>query len=291
MPERSRVTMADVARASGVSRATVSFVLNDTANQSIPETTRERVRRAAADLGYVPHSIARALREGVSRLVVLEAGGLPPGHSLESFVEGLEEELSTTGHGLLVSYGGRSRAMLDAVAPRAVVDLPALYADGGRAAAMTQVAYLHDLGHRAVAVAEPARSDPVTALLADHVRAAARELRMPEPRSLPVDDAGTTGVRLRALAHDRQVTAVAAVTDDLALCVLAAMADLGLRAPDDLAVIGFDETRHGALWRPALTTVHIDARAYGRRVARATLGLPAGDAQPAPARVVRRATA
>lgn len=81
------------------------------------------------------------------------------------------------------------------------------------------------------------------------------------------------------------------VNNDLALGVLAAMTDLGLTAPDDLAVIGFDDAPHGALWRPALTTVHIDARAFGRRSARMALGLPVRDARPAPARVIRRTSA
>ncbi|MFC7643208.1 LacI family DNA-binding transcriptional regulator [Streptosporangium lutulentum] len=307
MPGTGRATMRDVAQASGVSRTTVSFVLNDTADQTIPETTRERVRRAAEDLGYVPHSIARALREGASRIVVLEAGGLPRGHSLESFIDGLDEELSAAGHGLLVSYGDRSRAstrtVLDAVSPRAVIDLPALYsrpdrdvADGGwidglAAHAMTQVSYLRSRGHLVIATAVPTRPDPIMALLDGHVRAAARELGMPEPRSLPVDETGATAPDLRAVTRDAPISAVAALTDDLALGVLAAMADLGLTAPRDLAVIGFDDTRHGSLWRLALTTVHIDARAYGRRTARAALGLPAGDSIAAPARVIQRASA
>lgn len=327
MTGERRVTMGDVARASGVSRATVSFVLNGTANQTIPEATRERVQRAAADLGYVPHSIARALREGASRIVILKAGGLPRGHSLESFIDGLDEELSAAGHGLLVSYGEAARAstrtVQEAVAPRAVVDLPALYsgpdnehADGGwsdglAAHAMTQIAYLHAQGHQQIAVAAPTEPDPVMTLLATHMDAAARELGMPEPVPLPVRlpsvgpsadssagaSAGSSGADVSAgpsVGLDAvvgSVTAVAAPTDDLALSVLAAMADRGLTAPGDLAVIGFDDTPHGALWRPALTTVHIDAAAFGRRAARLALGLPAGDAQPTPARVIRRTTA
>jgi len=60
---KPRVTITDVAAASGVSRATVSFVLRDSPGQTISAATRERVRRTARDLGYVPHAIARALRE------------------------------------------------------------------------------------------------------------------------------------------------------------------------------------------------------------------------------------
>ena len=74
-----RATMKDVARASGVSPATVSFVLNETGTQTIPAATRERVRQAAAELGYKPHGLARALRSGSLRVVVLKAARLPNG--------------------------------------------------------------------------------------------------------------------------------------------------------------------------------------------------------------------
>ena len=74
--DRHRATMRDVARASGVSPATVSFVMNDTPGQTISPETRTKVRRAAAELGYTAHPIARALREGASRIIVLDLGGL-----------------------------------------------------------------------------------------------------------------------------------------------------------------------------------------------------------------------
>ena len=66
-----RVTLRDVAAAAGVSRATAGFVLSDAPGIAISAATRQRVRDTARDLGYVPHSIARALREGSSRIIVL----------------------------------------------------------------------------------------------------------------------------------------------------------------------------------------------------------------------------
>jgi DNA-binding LacI/PurR family transcriptional regulator len=63
-----RVTLRDVAAAAGVSRATAGFALNNTDRMRISEETRRRVRETAQDLGYIPHSIARALREGSSRV-------------------------------------------------------------------------------------------------------------------------------------------------------------------------------------------------------------------------------
>ena len=63
---RRRATSADVARLAGVSRTTVSFVLNDRPNSSIAEETRQRVLAAAAELGYHVHGAARALAGGAS---------------------------------------------------------------------------------------------------------------------------------------------------------------------------------------------------------------------------------
>ena len=78
----------------------------------------------------------------------------------------------------------------------------------------------------------------------------------------------------------------------MALRVLAAMRSLGLAAPADLAVIGFDDNGYGALTSPTLTTVHIDAEAHGRQAARAVLGLdPDPGHSPAPGRVVIRDSA
>jgi DNA-binding LacI/PurR family transcriptional regulator len=71
--DAKRATLRDVAAAAGVSRALAGFVLGDDHGKSIPEATRERVRAAAQSLGYAPHGIARALREGSSRVVVLLA--------------------------------------------------------------------------------------------------------------------------------------------------------------------------------------------------------------------------
>ena len=63
-------TSADVARAAGVSRSTVSLVLNDTPGARFPEATRARVLAAAADLGYVVNRAAADLRRGASRTVI-----------------------------------------------------------------------------------------------------------------------------------------------------------------------------------------------------------------------------
>ena len=75
-----RVTSADVAREVGVSRATVSYLLNNTPGQSISAETRRRVLEAAERLGYMPNRNARALRLGRSDIVLFPLGDAPLSH-------------------------------------------------------------------------------------------------------------------------------------------------------------------------------------------------------------------
>ncbi|RIK34609.1 MAG: hypothetical protein DCC55_32835 [Chloroflexi bacterium] len=64
-------TQADVARLAGVSRTTVSYVLNNNTSVSIPEETRERIWKAAAELNYTPHTQAQRLRSGKTRTITM----------------------------------------------------------------------------------------------------------------------------------------------------------------------------------------------------------------------------
>lgn len=304
MPER-RATMRDVARASGVSPATVSFVLNDAPEQTISPQTRAKVLEAAEQLGYRPHPIARALREGNSRLVVLTVGPLPRAPMLESFIGGLDDELAAAGHGLLVSFSGlglrAGSAAVDAVNPRAIIDLPRLYErpgdgidDGGWVDGMAshlhaQLAYLAGAGHRRIAIASPADPSPFERLLTGYSVTAAGRLGMLDPVLLT--DGDTDALLRTTDAGADSVTAVAAQTDTVAFSVLSTLLDNGMRVPDQVAVIGLGDAQEAALWRPPLTTVRVDARSYGRRLARQVLGLPLGDAAPTPTHIIRRATA
>src|SRR5690606_26491156 len=77
-----RVTAADVARSLGLSRATVGFVFNDTPGQSISDATKQRVFAEAQRLGYRPHTAARALASGRSRLVLLVLPDWPLDHAM-----------------------------------------------------------------------------------------------------------------------------------------------------------------------------------------------------------------
>src|SRR5580693_8085598 len=167
-----RITLRDVAEASGVSQSTVSFVLNEVPNQTISPATRERVRSAARDLGYVPHGIARALMEGSSRIVVLNIGRYREGNYSRNFIRGLDKELALYGFALLVRHGHSSQSDADqianVIAPRAVLQFGEAYLTGheledsgegwknGMAAhVLLQFRYLAERGHSRIAVALP----------------------------------------------------------------------------------------------------------------------------------------
>jgi DNA-binding LacI/PurR family transcriptional regulator len=304
-----RATLRDVAAASGVSRAAAGFALSDSPRVSVSEATRERVRQAALELGYAPHGIARALREGSSRIVVLLVESGMEGNYARTYIRGLDSELAARGHVLLVRHGmaagSSTQHVLDAVAPRAVLRFGENYLkpghelddggwNGGLAGnTLVQLRYLVSRGHSCIALALPEGDPPLGPVRGRFAAEAAEMLEIPVPRylSVPADRAAAaSAIRAFRAAHD-SVTAVAAFDDEAALRVIAAAADLGLTVPDDLAVIGFDDTEYGALSTPALTTVHINAEEHGRKTARLILSLDAGGFTAAPAEVIVRQSA
>lgn len=310
-----RVTLADVAQASGVSSSTVSFVLNQRADQTISEPTRERVLRAARELGYSPHGIARALREGSSRIVVvIVRRGLDTNYA-RSFIRGLDGELRLHDHAALVRHGDEDTAatlaLLDTIMPRAVLDVGGNYLtgellddpgggwrDGIAAHSALQIRHLAEAGHREIAMAvggglEATGGERLADVRLRFAREAAVELGLPPIVELTLATPRPAGAQaLRTFLQDHpQTSAIAALDDGVALRALAALRDLGIAVPEQIAVIGFDDNGFGALATPSLTTIAIDAAAHGRRAARTVLGLDADDIEPAPGRVVRRESA
>src|SRR4051812_42919145 len=183
---RRRVTAADVARSLGVSRATVGFVLNDTAGQTISEATRARVLAEAARLGYRPHTAAQALASGRSHLILLVLPDWPMEYSMRRNLEEASLVLEDAGYSL-VTYtpheSSKVRPLWESLNPDVVIgmlpfsedDIESLHANGvnrivpdpdGAAAweegasittgPSLQVRHLHELGHRRIAFAAPA---------------------------------------------------------------------------------------------------------------------------------------
>ena len=89
-----RVTSLDVAKRAGVSRTTVSFVLNNVPGMQISDTTRKRVLQAARDLGYVPDAAAQALASGRSKTIGLLLARHPHVIASDMFLTQLLEVLT-----------------------------------------------------------------------------------------------------------------------------------------------------------------------------------------------------
>lgn len=310
------VTSADVARESGVSRTTVSYVLNATQGVQISAATRERVRQTAERLGYAPSAAARTLRTGRSDLVLCVLPDWPIGPVVDSLLELLASELGARGLAVLVHHGRGSRPLAElwrSVTPRAVVGFTAFAPEDERAMRLAgiqvvgtaletdprapgvhavsqvrigrlQVEHLADRGHRSIAYAAP--TDPrLTDFVTGRLRGARLECAargLPEPTVREVDlDRGAAADAVRGWrAVDVPVTAVAAYNDEVALAVLAGLRAVGLRVPQDVAVIGVDDVPAARLAEPSLTSVSQGIEAQARYLSGAVLAAIDGAAEP-----------
>jgi DNA-binding LacI/PurR family transcriptional regulator len=294
-PERTppaHITSADVARAAGVSRTTVSFVLNDTPSTRVSDATQARVLAAAEELGYVPHAAARSLRAGSSDLVVLPTAGSAIGRLFSDWLDALETALDHRGY-TVVLHGNRSTDPVTAarawaqLRPAAVFDLN----DGRLTPPTAQI--LTRAGVRAVVAAASAPVEGVYTLVGDHseIGAAAAEhlvargrrrlgVVMPVERGLAVfAEPRLAGVRRVAAEHGAAVTplplrytdqaaselaelcwelgldAVFGYNDEYAALLSAAPGDSGVAVPGDIAVVGADDLLLARVVRPRLTSV------------------------------------
>src|SRR4051794_10846687 len=297
-----RPTAADVARQAGVSRATVSYVLNDTPHQVIPEQTRRRVLDAAAELGYTPSAAARALSSGRSDVVLLLLPDWPIGPSVGSLLENLSTALAEHGYTFVAHPRSAGRPVTEvwkAITPAAVVTFEeldemdavrlraagvelAVALFGGRRGARAmdvpeqrtgrlQAEHLAATGHRRLGYACP--DDPRVAVFAEPrlegVRQACAELGLAEPLVLtvPLDAEGAAVAVAGWRAAQPPVTGVCAYNDEVAMAVLAGARREGLEVPRDLAVVGVDNIPAAAVASPGLTTVEADLEALAGHIA------------------------
>ncbi|MGW0246226.1 LacI family DNA-binding transcriptional regulator [Nocardia goodfellowii] len=303
-----RSTSADVALAAGVSRTTVSFVLNNRPGQSIPEDTRQRVLEAARRLDYRPHASGRALAAGRSDIVLLSIPDIPIGPGISRFIEELATALAE--HRLtLVTHlaGAHGRALPDVCAtvnasvvvglspfePAVVEVLHRAGADvvlpetHGEAAVMQpvgrmQAEHLIDRGHRELGYALPAH--PNLRAMAEErlvgVRDACADCGLEPPVVLETSlEVATAAVAVGEWLR-RSVTGVCAFNDETAMAVLAGLRAQGLAAPADLAVIGADDIPTAGLTVPPLTTVSFDLPAAGHRRAATIVAALTGGSVP-----------
>ncbi|MBL8341479.1 MAG: LacI family DNA-binding transcriptional regulator [Rubrivivax sp.] len=292
----SSPTIDDVARAAGVSTATVSRALN--APDTVRPALREKVLAAVERLGYVAHAGARALSLNRSGTV----GAVVPTIDNAIFAQGLQafqRRMAAAGRVVLIAFSDydpeqeqtQVQALLargvDALALTGISQRPELLARlaqrglpwvhtgsfpapagaacvgfRNRAAVMRAVHYLLDLGHRRIAMLAgiTAGNDRAAERVAG-VREALARAGLKLPAALLAESAYTLQpareATRRLLAARPPPSALVCGNDVLAIGALLECQALGVEVPRQLSVVGFDDLDMARQWQPALTTMHV----------------------------------
>ncbi|MEH1011970.1 LacI family DNA-binding transcriptional regulator [Micromonospora sp. CPCC 206060] len=315
MTTAQRPTLEAVARRAGVSRATVSRVVNG--STTVAEDIQEAVRRAVAELGYVPNLAARTLVtqrtdsialimpeaatrvfsddqvfpgiiQGVSQeleaadkqLVLMLAGSAAGHHRVERYALGrhVDGVLFASLHGADPLPGTLARAGIPAVCSGRPLDDSVPYVDVDHLGGVSRaVAYLLDAGRQRIAtIAGP--QDMVAGI---ERLAGYRDTLVAagHPPLVAVGDftreSGAVAMR-QLLDQHPDLDAVFAASDLMAHGALRTLREAGRRVPEDVAIIGFDDIEMAAYTDPPLTTVRQPIRQIGREMTRLLLRLAAG---------------
>ncbi|MFG3030440.1 LacI family DNA-binding transcriptional regulator [Streptomyces sp. NPDC048253] len=289
----SRPVMDDVAKLAGVSKQTVSRVLND--HPAVRAETREAVRAAMRTLGYRPSSSARSLASGRTRMlgvISFDAARYGPASTLTAINTAAQEAgylvssiaLDTADRDTVVRAADRLSAEgadgVIAIAPQvrvaralaeAHLDTPLVVMDNdlgdgtpmvtsdARTGARKATRHLLSLGHPTVHhLAGPAgwtSADRRAESWRTTLEAAGAEVPTPVFGDWSADSGYDLG---RELAKDPSVTAVFVSNDQMALGVLRALHEAGRRVPEDVSVVGYDDIPEAAHFLPPLTTIRTD---------------------------------
>ncbi len=319
----SRVTIADVASAAGVSKTAVSFAFNKP--ERLGQGTLERVLGVARELGYAPHPAARALstrRSGTIGVLIPQRlsavfanpfmseliqglGELCEEHDLtmllvpplDGSLEGAIRQASVDGFiSLGLSPDDRVLDILDSIGiPAVQVDSepspgrPAVNVDdvGGAEAAAR---HLLGLGHRRLAIIVlpfargQVESTPTAARRLAGYRAAISQAGAAQAQSVVAGISVASGARAfeSLMKNGHRPTGVLAMSDMTAIGVMSAAQAVGLRVPEDLSVVGFDDVPFAAWTSPPLTTVRQPIVEKGRLAAQLLIRRMRGEAVESP---------
>ena len=300
--EDIRPSVRSIARATGLSVATVSRVLNG--SNSVKDATRIRVLAAVQDLGYAPHPAARALATRRTRTIAAVVPTLE--HSIFArFLNMVEVELARHGYGLIIATSGgacdqelrRVRELLDMGGEGLILSglkhhpelidlietrrvptvctsiydagstLPTIGYDNEKLG-MEAIGYLQDLGHRRIAVVHgPLADNDRTRLRCagiDHAAKAQTELHFFETNLVV---AGGVTMARRFLGTTCRPTAALCLSDVLALGVLFEAGRQAVDVPGELSVMGFDDLDWAEYSQPSLTTIRLPTADMGRMTA------------------------
>ena len=304
--------MQQIAEAAGVSVTTVSHALSG--KRPVNPETAARIRRLIEQFDYVPDAGARRLQSGRSRTIGLAVPDISHWY-FGRIARGVEEAANESDHGLVVASTAnadprRERRYFTMLTTRAIDGL--IYASSRSTAEIDQLArlartsplvladeriesievpsvsttvyegalealrLLKDLGHeRVVAIAG------YQGLSSTLERTRALHEVFPGALTFHGDFERESGYRILGdlLAADLRFTAVFAHNDYMAIGAMRRLQDAGRRVPDDVSIVGFDDTDSATMVTPALTTVRKDMVEVGRRSGRLLLdqlgGVPA----------------
>ena len=312
-----RVTLMDVARHCGVSRATVSLVMND--SPLVAAKTRDRVRQAMAELGYVYNRAAASLRTQHSDAIGVVLTNIINPYFAE-FATGVQDVLTSRETVPLLAVSGEDRELQHRLVKSLVErnvdgivlipahgttpnDLPDLLGtplvlmarrpdgmdvdyvgaenhDGGYAAAE----HLYSHGCRRIAFVGGYADSSAREERAGGVEAFLNDhgLTLNSQHSAVCEPARYQAreAAMRLLSKDPTVDGIVCFSDVVAFGVLDAIADMGRSIGSDVRVIGFDDVHDAGLNRPSLSSVAVPARETGRRAAQLVLERAAGSTEP-----------
>jgi LacI family transcriptional regulator, repressor for deo operon, udp, cdd, tsx, nupC, and nupG len=313
-------TQRDVAARAGVSRRTVSNVINDF--PYVSEQTRDKVREALAELGYAPNLVARNLRNGRTGMIALVLPLDVPYFS--ELTEYIIDEARARSYAVLIDktdgdpdrereflIRGERSALFDGVifSPSSVemsdlsgrsstspVVLLGQRIRGGAfdhviidnvAAAATATRHLIELGRSRIAFigARTRSKGDIPSDRASGYRAALRGAGYPALHQLEISapgfrgDAGAESMA-RLLDLPDRPDAVFCYNDPLALGAMRTVLDRGLRVPEDVAIVGFDDSEDGRFTTPTLTTISQDKRQIARYAVDLLVSRLGGDTSP-----------
>ncbi|GAB4469633.1 MAG: LacI family DNA-binding transcriptional regulator [Armatimonadaceae bacterium] len=294
LPKR-RVTITDVASAAGVSRTTVSYVLSGRADARVPAPTRQRVLDKASELGYRRNALAAAFRSGrmntvgiVSPLSQVDTSSdAIPNVYYRDLVLAIANVVFDAGLNPLLLSETRSRqlSLADVTDRRAdgvilvIKENASQFVQAAEAAgvpcvtigrevgdwqvhtdnffgARLAVEHLIGLNHQKIAFLWYGHHNvPSARQRLDGFLKTTCEAGFTESDS-PVFSFRETGDLVRALLEPDGPTAVFCYNDELALLALDLCAAHGLRVPQDVSLVGFDDNVLARSARPRLTTIH-----------------------------------
>ncbi|HVO42095.1 MAG TPA: LacI family DNA-binding transcriptional regulator [Aggregatilineales bacterium] len=317
-------TISDVAKRAGVSTMTVSRVINNFGY--ISQDTRERVERAIVDLGYVPNALARSLRFKQTKTIALIvtditnsffttiARGVEDTASEQGFsvmfcntdesqtkeAEYVNVLLQKQVDGILLvpacSADDSVSLLQDRGTPVVVLDrrIPNVQVDTVRCDTslgsyqLTQ--HLLGLGHRRIALLSGPRTVSTAVDRADGYRRALTEAGLAEDTALefygPFTQAGGYQIATEALALNPRPSALVAANNFIAIGAMQALREAGLRLPDDLSMVTFDDFSSALVMEPFLTAIDQPAYEMGRRATELLLTRLAGGGSDEPQEIL-----